>query len=437
MQANNIIAPVDRPTPWVNSIVCVEKRDGSLRVCLDPRDLNKAILREHYAMPTRDELLSRLNGAKYFTTLDASSSFWQCKLDEESSFLTTFNIPFGRFRFLVLPFGICSAPEVFHKTVRRIFEHFPGVETSMDDILVYGKTRKEHDERVRQVLQACRDANLKLNRSKCEFGKTSVLYMGDIISSEGLHPDPKKVIAISNMTTPSCKHDVQRFLGMINYLARFVPNLPNYTDPLRELLHKKQEWAWNEKHNTAFQNLKKLISQAPVLKFCDPKKPIKISSDASKNGFGAVLLQQYGSEYFPVAYAARSMTVAEQRYAMIEKELLGIVFACEKFHQYIYGATNVIVENDHKPLSALFNKSLSSCPLRVQRFMLRLQMYHFTFSFTPGKFLNTADTLSRSNPGVENNNQRTTYIDEIETATNNEMLSLLPVSDRATKQILE
>ena len=211
--------------------------------------------------------------------------------------------------------------------------------------------------------------------------------MGDIISVNGLQPDKQKVEAINSMSTPACKQDVQRFLGMINYLARFVPNLPNYTLCLRDLLHKKADWVWEAKHDNAFTTLKRLVVEAPVLKFFDPKLPIKVSTDASKSALGAVLLQKHGSEFFPVAYAARAMTPAEQRYAMIEKELLGIVYACEKFHQYIYGVPNLVIENDHKPLSALFNKSLSSCPLRVQRFMLRLQLYDFLFLFTPGKFL--------------------------------------------------
>ena len=235
------------------------------------------------------------------------------------------------------------------------------------------------------------------------------------------------------MATPTCKQDVQRFLGMVNYLARFVPHLPSYTEQLRQLLHKKVEWVWEAKHADAFISLKRLIVEAPILKFFNPILPIKVSTDASKSGLGAVLLQQHGDEYFPVAYAARAMTLAEQRYAMIEKELLGIVFACEKFHQYIYGLPNVVIENDHKPLSALFNKSLSSCPLRVQRFMLRLQLYDFTFMFTPGRFLYTADTLSRSINAkcheIIEADDLNEYVDE--------SMSMLPISQRAKLQIIE
>ena len=185
MTNNSIIAPVDIPTPWVNSITVVHKKDGTIRPCLDPKDLNRAILREHYSIPTRDELLSNLTGSCYFSKLDAANGFWQIKLDEESSYLTTFNTPFGRYRFLVLPFGISSAPEVFHKSVRHIFEHLPGVVTSMDDILVHGKTKKEHDERVANVLRACREANLKLNKSKATISKW-LKNKGDIISADGL-----------------------------------------------------------------------------------------------------------------------------------------------------------------------------------------------------------------------------------------------------------
>ena len=395
MERMNVITPVDEPTDWVSSLVVVKKKNGKLRVCLDPRDLNRAIKREHYQLPSRDEITAQFAGAKYFSKLDASSGFWQIELDDESSKLCTFITPYGRYRFLRLPFGICSAPEVFHKIVHNLFAHVPGVNTMMDDIIVWGSTQEEHDTRLKQVLEIARKTNLKLNKEKCEFNVKQLTYIGDLISEKGVQPDPKKVAAIRNMERPKCKQDVQRFLGMINYQGKFIPDLATKTAPLRHLLNKKNQWMWEDAQENAWCLLKNALTEEPVLHFYDSTKPTKASADASKNGLGAVLLQQHDQNWFPVAYASRAMTDAETRYAQIEKELLAITYACERFHQYIHGQ-QVEVETDHKPLIPLFTKALCDCPLRIHCLLIRVQRYDLKVSYTPGKFLYTADALSRA-----------------------------------------
>ena len=206
------------------------------------------------------------------------------------------------------------------------------------------------------------------------------------MSSEGIKPDPNKTTAIQEMKKPVDRKGVQRFLGMITYLAKWIPDLCTITDPLRQLLIKKNEWQWGPEQDKAWETLKTLIVSPPVLKFYDPAKPIKLSSDSSQNGLGAVILQLHDEEWKPGAYAARAMLEAETRYAQIEKELLSIVFACERFYQFIYGAT-VEAETDHKPLVPLFVKPLNQCPVRVQRMLLVLQKYDIKVSYTPGKYL--------------------------------------------------
>ncbi len=209
MEKLDVIKRIDEPTDWVSSLVIVLKKNGSLRICLDPRDLNRAIKREHFKLPTREEIMSQFAGAKWFSKLDASSGFWQLKLDEASSKLCTFNTPEGRYRFLRLPYGILSAPEVYHKTIHMIFEHLPGVETMMDDIIVWGSNRQEHDARLRQVLELIRQSNLKLNKEKCEFAVKSLTFVGDVLSEEGVRPDPRKTSAIVNMERPQNKEEVK------------------------------------------------------------------------------------------------------------------------------------------------------------------------------------------------------------------------------------
>ncbi len=184
--------------------------------------------------------MAQFANAKYFSKLDASSGFWQLKLNDASSKLCSFNTPYGRYCFLRLPFGIASAPEVYHKTVYMIYEHMDGVDTSMDDIIVWGASKEEHDARLRRVLEATRSANLKLNGEKCQFGVTELTFLGDIVSSEGVRPDPMKVSAIEHMPKPQCKKDVQRFMGMLNYMSEFIPNLSEKIAPLRWLIEKKK-----------------------------------------------------------------------------------------------------------------------------------------------------------------------------------------------------
>lgn len=391
MEKMKVITKIEEPTQWVNPIVIVEKSNGQLRICLDPRDLNRAVMREHYQLPTVEEITSRLSKAKHFTVLDASSGFWQLKLDDDSSRLCTFNTPFGRYRFLRLAFGINSAPEVFHRTVRQLFEGIEGVETYIDDLLVWGETKEQHDHRLRQVLERARAKNFKLNRGKCKVGLDEIKYLGHIFSKDGLKPDQSKIEAVKKMATPECKKDVERFLGMITYLAKFIPNMSQHTEPLRELTREDVAWQWGGEHQNAFDKLKIMLTEAPLLRYYDVKLPVTLSVDASKSGLGAVLLQ----EEKPVAYASRALTETEQRYAQIEKEMLAIVFGAERFHQYVYGR-EVNVESDHKPLEVIMKKPLSSAPARIQRLLMRLQKYQVKVQYKPGAEMYIADTLSRA-----------------------------------------
>ncbi|XP_033731758.1 uncharacterized protein K02A2.6-like [Pecten maximus] len=213
MEKINVIQKIDKPVEWVNSLVVVHKPNGKLRVCLDPRNLNKFIKREHYKLPTREEIMSRFEGATIFSKLDAASGFWQIQLEDESADLCTFITPFGRYRFNRLPFGISSAPEIYHRIIHNLFQDIPGVDTSMDDIIIWEKNRQEHDERVRAVLQKARNSNLKLNKEKCEIGVNSLTFLGDTITSEGVKPYPRKVEAIVDMERPTNRKELQRFLA--------------------------------------------------------------------------------------------------------------------------------------------------------------------------------------------------------------------------------
>ena len=385
-----VITKVTEPTEWVNSLVVVEKPDGKLRICLDPKDLNEAIKRPHYQMPTLDDALAKMAGAKFFSKLDAKSGYWQLKLDEASSLLTTFNTPFGRYRFNRLPFGVVCAQDIFQRKMDELFEGMAGVTSLVDDIVVTGTTREEHDSNLQAVLERATRENLKLNPDKLTVGASEIEYFGHRITSEGLKPDEGKVKAILDMGPPTDKKELQTLLGMITYLSKFAPHTSDITKPMRDLLKEDTEFVWDEMQQSALQGIKEVLTQHPILSYFDPRKEVTLEVDASKSGLGAAIFQ----EGKPVAYASKSLSSTEQNYAQIEKELYAILFGCKRFHQYVYGR-DVKVLTDHKPLEAIAKKPLASAPPRLQRMLLQLQNYRLRIQHIPGKDIPTADALSR------------------------------------------
>jgi len=347
------------------------------------------MLREHHPMKTVEEVLAQIAGAKVFSVLDAKSGFLQICLDEESSFLTTFNTPVGRYRWLRLPFGIKSAPEIFQRIMDQMLEGISGATAVMDDILVAARTVAEDDRILKKVIYRATQYNLKLNMDKCLIRRSEVQYVGHLLTSEGLKPDPRKVQAVEDMPAPTDKEGVRRFIGFVTYLSKFIPNLSEEDAPLRQLLKNDIQFQWQPAQQCAFDRLKQLCCKPPVLGYFDVNKPIQIQADASQNGLGAVLLQNDR----PIAYTSRSLTDPERRYAQIEKEMLSIVHGCVKFHNYILG-TDITVFNDHKPLEAIFSKPLLQAPMRLQKMMLKLQWYNPTIKYQCGKQMEFADTLS-------------------------------------------
>ena len=292
----NVIEPVEKPTDWVSALVIFSKPNGKLRICLEPRPLNKAIKRQHHRLLTTEEIISEMAGARHFSKLDAAAGYWQIKVDEGCSNLLAFGTQFGRFRFKRLPLGIHSASEVFQAEVASISADLPGYANSQDDIIVWETTKEEHDRRLRDVYSRIRSSGLKINQDKCAFATESLIFLGHVISAAGVKPDPCKVQAIINMPLPESKGDLQRFMGMVNYLGKFMPNLFQITAPLREMLKKDVHFELQQPQLQAINELKRLITSPPCLKFYDPNLPNRLKPDSSSEVLGALLEQNHGSQ---------------------------------------------------------------------------------------------------------------------------------------------
>ena len=276
----------------------VKKKSGKIRICLDPKDLNESIERENYPLPTIEEIATKLNKAKVFTVLDVTNGFWHVKLEEESSYLTTFNTPFGRYRWVRMPFGLCSAPEVFQRKMNELIEGLTGIEVIADDFLIYGcgNTTKEaiidHDIKLITFLNVCQQKNIHLNIDKFKLRETSVTYIGHTLSGEGVQPGQDKLKSILQMPTQKDPTEIKRFLGMVQYLDKFIDRLSARTVHLRKLLHKDIPWNWTEKKEEELRDLKKAVTTTPVLRYYDVNTEVLIQCDASKYGLGAVIMQE-------------------------------------------------------------------------------------------------------------------------------------------------
>jgi hypothetical protein len=400
LQKDGIITPVNEPSAWISALLVVNKPSGGVRLCIDPKPLNKALHRDHYPMPTIDDILPELSRAKVFSTVDAKSAFWHLELDEESSKLTTFETPFRKFRWLRLPYGVSVAPEIFQRKMHEALTGLKHIACIADDILIFGcgedidEAQRDHDACLIALLDRCREKDIHLNKFKMRVNRESLSFMGHLLTSSGLSADNRKVEAIQQMAAPTDRQGVLRLLGMTTYLARYTPDFSEVTAPIRELLKRENEFRWDsDVHGKALDRLKALLSSSPVLQYYDASKNVVVQCDSSQAGLGACLLQ----DGRPVEYASRALTKTEQAYAQIEKELLACCFALERLHTYVYGR-RVVVETDHKPLISIVKKALTTAPKRLQRMLLRLQRYDFELVYRRGSEVIIADALSRAYP---------------------------------------
>ena len=398
LESLGIIVPVQH-SEWAAPVVPVLKQDGSMRLCGDYRvTINKAAKLDAYPLPRVEDLFAALSGGKYFTKLDMSQAYLQVPLDENSRELVTFNTHKGLFQYTRLPFGVSAAPAVFQRCMENLFQGCKGVSIYLNDLLVTGATVKEHLKNLDKVLGTMATAGLTLNQAKCKFLLPRVEYLGHVIDQQGLHPTKEKVKAIREAPEPQNVSELRSFLGIINYYAKFLPNLSTKLAPLYGLLQKQFKWTWGQQQVKAFQTAKNALQDDSLLVHYDGSKQLVLACDVSQYGLGGVLshIMEDGQER-PTAYTSRTLTAAEKNYSQLEKEALAVVFAVGKFHNYLYGR-QFMIESDHQPLSYIFSNSKAISPTassRIKRWALTLGAYSYTIKHKPGKNLGNADALSR------------------------------------------
>ena len=366
----------------------------------------------------------------------ARCNFWILANKAGRKLETTHNLhtPWGRYCFNMQPYGISSGSEMFQKCMSRILE---GVECNIDEVLVHAPIIELHDYRLQKVLERLSEAGVTLNNDKCTFRVPKIKFLGNVVSANGIEVDPDKVAAVVNLPAPKNVHEVRVFLGMVNHLSKFAEHLADKTKPIRDLMQKDSQWVWGTPQQQAFEEIKSILTAAPVLALYDPNKDTKVSADASSFGLGGVLLQkQEDQTWRPVMFISRALTPVECRYAQIEKEALALTWACERFSDYIVGKS-ILAETDHKPLVPLLTtRTLDEVPPRLQWLRMHLMCFHFKeVNHVPGKELYIADALSRMQS--ENTNRMATLPEEEMNIYVDSVLDSLPVSDVKLIEIKE
>jgi hypothetical protein len=359
-----MIAPVppDEVIDWCHPLVVARKPNGKLRVCLDPSTINRNLIRKKFPLPTIDDIATRVAGAKFFTVLDVNNGYWHLQLDEVSSKICSFALDEGRFRWLVAPFGLGDVGDVFRECLAQPLYGIPGCIAYQDDIMIFGATQAEHDQRLRLALQRMDRAGVRLNPKKAQIRQRRVQFIGYIFENDTIKMDPARVNAIEAFKEPSTRKELQSFIGAISYLHRFATSFTADLKILRELTSESVTFSWQHRHQEAFKRLKANTRLLPTLYAFDIRKSTVLAVDACDLGLGAVLLQ----EGRPIAYASRTCTKSEQNYPPIEKEMLAVQYGCERFYTYLMGL-RFEIQTDHRPLEAIWRKPLSEAPPRLQR----------------------------------------------------------------------
>ncbi|XP_053686599.1 uncharacterized protein K02A2.6-like [Sabethes cyaneus] len=404
LQLMGVLEPIDF-AEWAAPIVAVRKAhcdahgDPIVRICADySTGLNASLEANNYPLPTPEEIFAKLSGSQFFSTIDLSDAYLQMEVEEDSQKLLTVNTHKGLFKYKRLPPGVKSAPGAFQKVIDSMISDLEGVESFLDDVIVYGKSCEEHDRNLEGTLSRIQEFGFRVKIEKCRFYMTEVKYLGHILDRNGIRTDPEKVSAIVHMPPPKNVSELRSFLGAVNYYAKFIKEMHELRRPLDLLLQKDKRWAWTEDCQRSFERFKQLLQSNLMLTHYDPTLQIVVAADASSTGIGATIRHRFpdGTEKV-IQHASRSLTKAEQGYGQIDKEALALVYAVTKFHRMLLGR-QFVLETDHQPLLRIFS-SQKGIPThtssRLQRWALTLLCYDFKLEYINTTKFGYADVLSR------------------------------------------
>jgi hypothetical protein len=395
---SGVIVPVNEPTEWISPAFFVPKPKGGARLVCDFTGINRFVRRPVHPFPSPQQLLQCVgHKAKVFATFDAVQGYHQIPLDYESSLLTTFILPSGRYRYTRAPMGLNASSDEWCARSDAALEGVEGVQKIVDDILIWAEDGQQLRQRVEAVLSRCRQNGITLSQKKARWGN-KVNFAGFIVSAEGVEPEPEKLQAIREFPRPQDVSSLRSFLGLAVQLGGFVPDLAHMTAALRELLKKGVAYQWLEEHEYCFQGVKAALTSPMCVRFFDPSKRTELLTDASRlKGLGFALTQMVDDKRTLIKCGSRSLNGAESRYATLELEALAIKWAIASCKHYLMGGPTFTVVTDHKPLVPMFKKGLGDVEnARVLRYREQLTQYSFDVQWVPGKTHEIADALSRA-----------------------------------------
>ncbi|KAJ9536576.1 hypothetical protein OSB04_un000225 [Centaurea solstitialis] len=365
-------------SPWGAPVLFVKKKDGSFRMCIDYRELNKITIKNRYLLPRIDDLFDQLQGATYFSKIDLRSGYHQMRVREEDIAKTAFRTRYGHYEFLVMPFGLTNAPAVFMDLMNRVCRPYLDkfVIVFIDDIMIYSQNKEDHEQHLRLILELLKAEKLYAKFSKCEFWIQEVHFLGHVVNKEGIHVDPAKIEAIKKWEAPKTPTEIRQFLGLAGYYRRFIANFSKIAQPLTTLTQKDKKFMWGEKQEEAFQLLKHKLCNAPILALPEGTDNFVVYCDASHQGLGCVLMQNEKV----IAYASRQLKVHEKNYTTHDLELGAVVFALKIWRHYLYG-TKCTIFTDHKRLQHILDQKMLN--MRQRRWVELLNDYDCEIKYHP------------------------------------------------------
>ena len=392
MLQNGIVEP--SISPWSSPIVLVEKKDHCTRFCVDYRALNEITRKDCYPLPNIQDCFDALGGTSWFSSIDLQSGYWQVGMSPEYAPKRAFACSEGLFQFKVLPFGCCNGPPTFQRIMDYVLSglRWKICLLYLDDIIVFSKTFEDHVEQLSQVLTRIGEAGLKVAPKKCHFFQSEVMFLGNIVSKEGVATDPSKIQCIANWPQPKNVKEVRQFTGLCAYYRRYAQNFSEIARPHHKLTEKDRPFLWTEECSKAFNELKRLLTSSSILAYPIPGLDYLLDSDASAEALGSILSQVQGGHERVICYYSRSFNRQERNYCVTRRELLAIVDSVKHFHHYLYGS-KCLVRTDHGSLAWLMR--FSNPESQLARWLETLSLYDITIKYRPGRLNSNADAVSR------------------------------------------